>query len=75
MSNEPEIKIIKQMEDKVYIGNFVFYKDQDIGCAFIIEIPTVSNRVFMGKSVKTWEGVSREEGWKLINEWIEQTNN
>jgi len=72
MSNGPEVKMIERFKDKAYIGNFVLYKGTDKGCAFIIEIPVEGNRVFTGKMVESWEGVSREEGWILINEWIKR---
>ena len=71
LANEPEVKLVKETENKAYIGNFVFYKDNKKGCAFIVEIPTISNRVFVGKTVMSWEDVSREEGWGLINEWAQ----
>jgi hypothetical protein len=64
--SKPEVKVIKYGKDKIYIGNFVN------GCAFITEIPTISNASVMGNTVTVWDDVSRDEGWRLIEEWIQQ---
>jgi hypothetical protein len=63
--------LVKSINGKDYIGRFVFYANSDKGDASVIEV-TTCNTVFNGKTVASWEGVTREDANKLIYDFIDK---
>jgi hypothetical protein len=61
MGSIPEERLAKQTNDKKYVGRFISYEGSELGYADIQEYPT-GKKGALGKIVKSWVGVSREEG-------------